>query len=45
MGLGLYNSISAMQATALETGMFLVGTAVYVAYRVRKKKKRLDRVD
>ena len=45
VGLGLYNSISAVEATVLETGMFLVGTAVYVAYRVRKKKKRLDRVD
>jgi hypothetical protein len=40
VGLGLYNSISAVQATVLEVGMFLLGTAVYVDYLVRGKKKR-----
>jgi hypothetical protein len=45
VGLGLYNSISAVEATVLETGMFLVGTAVYLAYRAKEKKRRLNRVD
>jgi len=40
VGLGLYNSISAVEATALELGMFLVGTAVYVTYRVKEKKNK-----
>jgi hypothetical protein len=40
VGFGLYNHISAVQATALEVGMFLLGTAVYVDYRVRVRRKR-----
>jgi len=38
VGLGLYNSISAVEATALEFGMFILGAAVYAMY-IRKKKK------
>jgi len=38
VGLGLYNSISAVEATALEAAMFILGTAVYVAYEVKKRK-------
>ena len=38
VGLGLYNSISAIEATALEFGMFLLGAAVYATYVVRKRK-------
>jgi hypothetical protein len=38
VGLGLYNSISATEATALEFGMFLLGAAVYAMCAVRKKK-------
>ena len=38
VGLGLYNSISAVEATALEFGMFILGAAVYTTYVVRKKK-------
>ncbi len=40
VGLGLYNSISAVQATMVEVGMFLVGAAVFVNYLVRVKRKR-----
>jgi len=40
MGLGLYNSISAVEATALELGMFLAGTAVYVAYIMKERKSK-----
>src|SRR5208337_3623958 len=40
VGLGLYNHISAVQATLLEVAMFILGTAVYVDYFVRKNKKR-----
>jgi hypothetical protein len=40
MGFGLYNSISAVQATVLEVGMLLLGTAVYVDYLVRVRRKR-----
>jgi hypothetical protein len=32
VGLGLYNSISAVQATVLEIVMFLVGTVIYIKY-------------
>lgn len=39
VGLGLYNSISAVQATALELVMFLLGTIVYVTYKRGKKKE------
>ncbi len=40
VGLGLYNSISAVEATVLELGMLAVGAAVYVTYIVRERKKR-----
>ncbi len=40
VGLGLYNSISAVQATALEFGMFTLGMAVYAAYVVKKRKAK-----
>ena len=40
VGFGLYNHISAVQATILEVAMFLLGTAVYVDYLVRERKKR-----
>jgi len=40
VGLGLYNSISAAQATALELGMLILGGAVYVTYTVRCKRSR-----
>jgi hypothetical protein len=42
VGLGLYNSISAAEATALELGMFVLGSAVYVAYRVRNKRSDIS---
>jgi hypothetical protein len=38
VGLGLYNSISAVEATALELGMLVLGAAVYLTYRVRSRK-------
>ena len=38
VGLGLYNSISAAQATALELGMIVLGAAVYVTYAARRGK-------
>ncbi len=37
VGLGLYNSISAVEATALEFGMFIAGVAVYASYVARKR--------
>jgi hypothetical protein len=40
VGLGLYNSISAAQATVLELGMLVLGAAVYVYYTVRKREGR-----
>lgn len=40
VGIGLYNSISAMEATALEFAMFLLGVTVYVTYIVSKRKSR-----
>ena len=40
LGLGLYNAISAAQATALEVGMFLAGAAVYARWRVRQSQSR-----
>ena len=40
VGLGLYNSISAAQATALELGMLVLGVAVYVTYVVRSRGNR-----
>jgi hypothetical protein len=38
VGLGLYNSISAVEATVLELGMFIVAAAVYAAFIVRQRK-------
>jgi hypothetical protein len=38
VGLGLYNSISAVEATALEFGMFILGGAVYAMYVFKKRK-------
>jgi hypothetical protein len=38
VGLGLYNSISAVEATAVEFGMFILGVAVYATYVVKKRK-------
>jgi hypothetical protein len=38
VGLGLYNSISAVEATALEIGMFILGGAVYAMYVFKKRK-------
>jgi hypothetical protein len=38
VGLGLYNSISAVEATGLEFGMFILGAAVYVRYMVKERK-------
>jgi len=38
VGLGLYNSISAIEATALEFGMFILGGAVYAMYVFKKRK-------
>jgi hypothetical protein len=40
VGLGLYNSISAAEATALELGMLVLGAAVYVTYIIRKRGKQ-----
>ena len=40
VGLGLYNSISAAEATALELGMLILGAAVYVTYIVRNRENR-----
>lgn len=40
VGLGLYNSISAVEATALEFGMFILGAAVYATYVSRRSKAR-----
>jgi len=38
VGLGLYNTISAVEATALEFGLFILGATVYAAYVVKKRK-------
>jgi len=40
MGLGLYNSISAVEATTLEFGMFVLGAAVYATYVFKKIKAK-----
>lgn len=40
IGLGLYNSMSAVAATILELGMFLLGLAVYVTHVVKERKNR-----
>jgi hypothetical protein len=39
VGFGLYNSISAVAATALETAMLILGAAVYAAYVMKEKRK------
>ena len=39
VGLGLYNSISAVEATILEFGMFAVGAAVYAWFIVHKRRE------
>ena len=39
VGLGLYNSISAVEATVLEFGMFVVGAAVYAAFSTIKRRR------
>ncbi|MGD0788080.1 MAG: hypothetical protein ABR898_08850 [Terracidiphilus sp.] len=39
VGFGLYNHIGAVQATVLEVVTFLLGTAVYVDYRLRVRRK------
>jgi len=41
VGLGLYNSISAVAATELEVGMFVLGTAVYVTHRVLQRRAKM----
>ena len=38
VGLGLYNSISAVEATALEFGMFILGGAVYATFVFKNRK-------
>ena len=38
VGLGLYNAISAVEATALELGMFILGGAVYATYVFKQRK-------
>lgn len=40
VGFGLYNRISAVQATALEFGMFLLGATAYVMYVVKVRGSR-----
>lgn len=40
VGLGLYNSISAVAATELEVAMFVLGTAVYVLHRARQQRTK-----
>ena len=40
VGLGLYNSVSAAEATVLEFGMLILGGVVYVTYAVRCKRSR-----
>ena len=37
VGLGLYNTISAVEATALEFGMFILGGAVYAVHVAKKR--------
>jgi len=40
VGLGLYNSISAAEATVLELGMLGLGAAVYISYAARIREAR-----
>jgi len=39
VGLGLYNSISAVEATVLEFGMFVVGAAVYAGFISKRRRE------
>lgn len=39
VGLGLYNSISAVEATVLEFGMFVVGAAVYAWFIIKRRRE------
>jgi hypothetical protein len=39
VGLGLYNHISAVEATLLESVMLLLGAAVYIMYIVKERKE------
>jgi len=43
VGLGLYNSISAVEATVLELGMFVAGAAVYAAFLVKRRRSERRR--
>ena len=45
MGLGLYNSISAVQATVLEAVMFALATAFYIRWTVRDRGKASRKTD
>ena len=38
VGFGLYNSISAVEATVLELGMLILGAAVYAAYIFKQRR-------
>jgi hypothetical protein len=38
VGLGLFNTISAVEATALEFGLFILGGAVYATFVFKKRK-------
>jgi hypothetical protein len=40
VGLGLYNSISAVEATVLELGMFLLGATVYVTCILKERENK-----
>jgi len=40
VGLGLYNSMSAVEATALELGMFILGSVIYANYRFKNGNER-----
>ena len=40
VGLGLYNHISAVEATVLELGMLILGAAVYARYALKQKRNR-----
>jgi len=39
VGLGLYSSISAVEATVLEFGMFVVGAAVYTGFIIKRRRE------
>lgn len=44
VGLGLYNHISAVQATVLELAMFAAGGVVYGRFVVRERRRRVEAV-